>query len=52
MTKEKEAVSDKRPGLGEDGNTSLFCSGSALSMLPGYVSPTGAGTAPSAAALS
>lgn len=26
MTKKKRAVSDKRPGLGIDGRTSVFCS--------------------------
>lgn len=36
MTKEKEAASDKRPGLGEDGSAWLFCSASAFSMLPAY----------------
>lgn len=44
MTKEKEVVSDKRPGLGRHGNISLFCSGLALSVLSGYISPTSAMT--------
>lgn len=44
MTKEKEVVSDKRPGLGRGGNISLFCSGLALSMFPGCILPTSAMT--------